>query len=127
MAVEKAPNDGYIRLMTKASPAHLALPPAAAKALAALGRDIAVARRRRRLPQRLMAEKMMVNVETLQRLERGDPKVGIGIVASALFVLGLIRRLEDLVPPASDVQGEAEALRRLPRRVRAPAAPDLDF
>ena len=69
----------------------------------------------------------MVNVETVQRLEKGDPGVSIGIVASALFVLGLVRRLGDLAAPASDRVGEDEAIRALPRRVCAPIDPDLDF
>lgn len=110
------------------SAATSSLPSAAVQALKSLGRDIAVARRRRKLPQRLLAEKMMVNVETVQRLERGDPTVGLGIVASALFVFGLVRRLGDLAAPATDAVGEGEAIRALPRRVRRPANdPDLDF
>lgn len=114
--------------MPRPSSAHTTLPAVALKAIAALGRDIAVARKRRRLPQRLMAEKMVVNVETLQRLERGDPKIGLGIVASALFVLGLTQRLENLVVPSADPHGEGEGLRRLPKRVRRPVpSADLDF
>jgi len=110
------------------SAANSALPPVALQALQALGRDLAVARKRRRLPQALLAERMLVNVETVQRLERGDPTVSIGIVASALFVFGLGRRLADLAAPASDRVGEGEAIHALPRRVRHPGdEPDLDF
>jgi len=43
-----------------------------------------------------MAERMMVNLKTVQRMEKGDPAVGIGIAATALWVLGLHRRLGDL-------------------------------
>ena len=49
-----------------------------------------------------MAERMMVNLKTVQRMEKGDPAVGIGIVATALWVLGLHRRLGDLVAPETD-------------------------
>ena len=49
-----------------------------------------------------MAERMMVNPKTVQRLEEGDPAVGLGIVATALWVLGFHRRHGDLVAPESD-------------------------
>lgn len=114
--------------MAKSSRATRALPTKAARAVALLGRDIAIARKRRRIPQKLMAERMMVNVETVQRLERGDPKVGIGIVAAALWVLGMSERLEALVAPETDSVGQNEEICRLPAAVHAPAPrPDLDF
>ncbi|UAJ12486.1 helix-turn-helix domain-containing protein [Glacieibacterium megasporae] len=109
------------------SSATSALPAAAVQGLQALGRDLAIARKRRRLTQALLAERMLVNVETVQRLERGDPTVSLGIVASALFVFGLGRRLASLAAPSTDGVGEAEAIRALPRRVRRPAAADIDL
>jgi hypothetical protein len=42
---------------------------------------------------------MMVNLKTVRRLEKGDPAVGIGIVAGALRILGLDRRLADICNP----------------------------
>jgi DNA-binding transcriptional regulator YiaG len=48
-----------------------------------LGRDIATARRRSRILQRLLAERMMVSLDTVQRLERGDPGIGLGVVVTA--------------------------------------------
>jgi transcriptional regulator with XRE-family HTH domain len=114
--------------MAKDSKSAEALPGAVRRSLKALGQDISVARRRRRLSQRLMAEKMLVNVETLQRLEKGDPKVGLGIVASALLVLGMTRRLEQLAAPADDTVGQGETIRALGKRARPPRPdPDLDF
>jgi transcriptional regulator with XRE-family HTH domain len=83
-----------------------------------LGRDIAVARKRRRMSLTEMAERMMVNIKTVQRLEKGDPSVGIGIVATALWVLGLHRRLGDLVTPESDQIGLQEDMKHLPRDFR---------
>jgi transcriptional regulator with XRE-family HTH domain len=114
--------------MPKASRATKALPAAVEKALKLLGRDIATARARRRIPQRLFAERMMVSFDTVQRLEHGDPGVGIGVVATALWALGLIDRLAVLASPDVDVVGKTEEIKRLPRRVRAPAADDsMDF
>ncbi len=61
--------------MPRASRAASGLPPQSQRAIARLGRDLAVARRRRKLPQRLMAERMLVSVQTLQRLESGDARL----------------------------------------------------
>lgn len=75
-----------------------------------------------------MAERMLVSVQTLQRLEGGDPTVGIAVLAAALFVLGMTQRLETLVAPESDAVGTAEELARLPRSAHQPRDDDaLDF
>jgi transcriptional regulator with XRE-family HTH domain len=115
--------------MAKTSRASTALPGPVAKALATLGTDIATARTRRRIPQRLFAERMMVTLQTVQRLEHGDPGVSMSVLATALWVLGLSDRLSDIAAPARDLVGTAEDIRRQPRRVRAraPSKPDLDF
>jgi hypothetical protein len=115
--------------MAKASLATRALPAPAAKAVEVLARDIAIARKRRRIPQRLLAKRMMVSLDTLQRLERGDPGVSLGIVATALWALGLIDRLATLGSPDHDTVGKGEELKRLPQRARTPRVPksDLDF
>lgn len=65
--------------------------------------------------------------QTLQRLEAGDPAVSLGVLASALFVLGFTARLEALLAPDSDAMGISEDLTRLPKRTHAPSHDDLDF
>lgn len=104
--------------MSKATLSSKALPTIAADQLQKLGRDISVARRRRRMSLSEMAERMMVNIKTVQRLEKGDPSVGLGIVATALWVLGMHRRLGDLVAPETDQIGLQEDIRNLPRDFR---------
>lgn len=106
--------------MPKASRSYRALPAITVDQLQKLGRDIAVARKRRHLSMRDMAARMMVNLKTVQRLEKGDPTVGIGIVAGALWILGLDRRLGDLVAPESDTTGLQEDIKNLPRDFRKP-------
>lgn len=113
--------------MARTSASKTALPSPGRRALQALGRDIAVARKRRRIPQQLLADRMLVSRQTVQRLEAGDPAVSLGILASALFVLGFTQRLETLLAPESDAMGISEDLARLPRRTRAPSDDDLDF
>jgi transcriptional regulator with XRE-family HTH domain len=114
--------------MPRASRAKEALPAVARKAVTLLGRDIATARTRRRIPQRLFAERMMVSLDTVQRLERGDPGVSLGVLVTALWALGLADRVATLASPSSDTLGTAEEIGRLPRRVRSPK-PDssMDF
>lgn len=104
--------------MTRASQSYPALPVIAVDQLQKLGRDLAVARKRRHLSLREMAERMMVNLKTVQRMEMGDPAVGIGIVASALWILGMHRRLGDLVAPETDATGLQEDIGNLPRDFR---------
>lgn len=113
--------------MARSSASTTALPPPARRALKALGRDIAIARKRRRIPQQLLADRMLVTRQTLQRLEAGDPSVSLGALASALFVLGFTARLEALLAPESDAMGISEDIARLPQRTHAPPADDLDF
>jgi transcriptional regulator with XRE-family HTH domain len=113
--------------MAKASPSYRALPSIATDQLQKLGRDIAIARKRRHLSMRDMAERMMVNLKTVQRLEKGDPSVGIGIVAGALWILGMHRRLGDLVTPETDTTGLQEDIKNLPRDFRKTRKPSTDY
>ena len=112
--------------MPKPSEADRALPASVSGALADLGRDLGLARRRRRMPQREMAERIFVSVETLHRMEKGDPSVGIGVWASALWVFGMSDRIGSLMAPASDGVAQALDLARTPARARGPSR-DMDF
>jgi transcriptional regulator with XRE-family HTH domain len=113
--------------MSKISRSHGALPAIAVDQLQKLGRDLAVARKRRRLSMRDMAERMMVNLKTVQRLEKGDPTVGIGMLLTALWILGLHRRLGDLVAPESDTTALQEDIKNLPRDFRTKKKPADNF
>lgn len=88
--------------MPKSSQALVTMPPAAAQALRALGEDLAIARGRRRESQRTWAKRLGVSVPTLIRMERGDPGVGAGIYATALWLIGRSAALAALAAPGSD-------------------------
>lgn len=96
-----------------------ALPLPVRRALAKLGADISAARRRRRLPMELVAERAMIGRNTLARVERGDAGVSMGIYASVLFALGLGQGLGELAAAAADPVGLGLEEERLPRRVHA--------
>jgi transcriptional regulator with XRE-family HTH domain len=63
------------------------LPLPAAHALRQLGRDLALARRKRGIATADMAARLFVSRDTLWRLERGDPTVAAGTLATAAFIL----------------------------------------
>lgn len=76
------------------------------------------ARRRRRIPVALMAERVGVTRTTLAKAEKGDPSVSMGVYASMLFVLGLIEKLGEVADPRHDELGVALEVERLPKRIR---------
>ena len=93
--------------MPKTARALLQLPPATAAAIEKLGADLAVARLRRKESLKTWAKRMGVSVPTVQRLEAGDPSVGIGIVATALWLIQRDGELGNLAAPEHD-QGAIE-------------------
>ena len=90
--------------MSKMSPSIRSLPPEAAQALRSLGERLALARLRRKESQRQWASRLAVSVPTLIRLERGDPTVGMGVYATALWLLGMCDGLAELADPRKDVR-----------------------
>jgi transcriptional regulator with XRE-family HTH domain len=94
------------------------LPIPVERALRELGADIRDARRRRRIPTTLLAERAGVSRTTLGKVENGDPGTSAGAYATVLFVLGLIDRLAGLADPGQDRIGLALHEERLPQRIR---------
>lgn len=111
--------------MPKAPPALATLPAAAAQALRSLGENLAIARVRRRASLREWARRLGCSIPTLIRLERGDPGVGVGLYATALWLIGRASGLPELAAPAEDrgaLEGDVrEALRRRAARSAASA------
>ncbi len=58
--------------------------------------------------------------DMLWRLERGDPTVSLGALATAAFVLGLHDRIANLAAPASDASVVSLDEQQLPKRIRRP-------
>jgi transcriptional regulator with XRE-family HTH domain len=101
------------------SQAQSALPLSVRKTLKKLGEDISLARKRRRLTKDAVAERAFIVRNTLTRVEKGDPRVSIGIYATVLFVLGFVDHLADVADPLSDAVGLSLDADRLPERTRA--------
>jgi transcriptional regulator with XRE-family HTH domain len=94
------------------------LPEPATRAIAKLGRDLSLARRRRRLSQASLADRSGIAVNTVRRLEKGEPSGSIEHLARILDVLGEIERLETLLDTGTDEFGLRLMDESLPRRVR---------
>lgn len=93
-------------------------PPAAVRrALRKLGADIHDARRRRRLPMAVVAERAFTSRSTLQRVEAGDTSVSIGIYAGVLQALGLLDGLAQIADIGQDSIGQALARAALPKHI----------
>ncbi|MFN6044122.1 MAG: helix-turn-helix domain-containing protein, partial [Verrucomicrobiota bacterium] len=89
-----------------------------------LGGDLRDARRRRRLPMAVVADRAFTSRSTLQRVEAGDPAVSIGIYAAVMHALGLLEGLGRLADPSTDSVGQAMADQLLPQRVRIKSSKD---
>jgi transcriptional regulator with XRE-family HTH domain len=88
------------------------------RALRKLGHDIRDARRRRRIPVAILAERASISRMTLNRIEKGDPRASIGGYAKVLFALGMAERLADLADPRHDSVGLELEEEHLPERIR---------
>ena len=91
-------------------------PPAAVRrALRKLGADILDARRRRRLPMAVVAERAFTSRSTLQKVEAGDTSFSIGIYAGVLQALGLLGGLSQIADISNDSVGQALTSAQLPK------------
>ena len=100
------------------------LPPAAVlRALRKLGADIHDARRRRRLPMSVVADRAFTSRATVKRIEDGDPSVGIGIYAAVLQALGLLSELQNVADLSVDTVGQSLSSGDLPKRARIKRTP----
>lgn len=98
-------------------------PIAVARALRKLGHDIRDARRRRRIPVAILAERASISRMTLHQIEKGKAGVSAGAYATVLFGLGMIDRLADVADPRHDRVGLALEEERLPQRIRLKKRP----
>ncbi len=99
-------------------PKKSSIPLPTVHALRKLGRDLALARRKRGISTADMAERLFVSRDTLWRLERGDPSVAMGTLATAAFVLRIQDRLANLAAPETDALALSLDEQRLPKRIR---------
>ena len=90
--------------------------------LRSLGENIAIARKRRRMTIKRLAEAASVAPETIRRLEKGEPGISVGTLAMVFLVLGESGRLRNLLTPSTDDIGMIISVHDLPKRVREKGA-----
>lgn len=88
------------------------------RALKKLGQDLRDARKRRRIPMELAAERASISRATLSKIEKGDEGVSFGAYARILFILGMIGRFAELADPKHDALGLELEAENLPQRIR---------
>lgn len=96
----------------------LPLPLPVSRAVTKLGQDINRARRRRRMTQQSLAERIGASVTTVKRMESGDPRIPLHFVARTLYVFGEIDRLSQLLDSGQDEIGLNLMDDQLPQRIR---------
>ncbi len=94
------------------------IPIPAKHALHKLGQDICDARKRRRIPVAVMAERASISRTTLSKIEKGDIGVAMGNYATVLFVLGMVEPLGNLADLRNDTVGIQLEEENLPKRIR---------
>ena len=94
------------------------LPISVRSGLKNLGESLKKARLRRRLKMLTVADRAGISRETLAKIQRGDPGVGIGNYAAVIFALGLGTEWMSLADITEDTVGQALDEERLPSRVR---------
>src|SRR5947207_6948443 len=113
-SVNVYPNGRNMREARKSPP----LPIPVVRALRKLGHDIRDARRRRRIPVAILAQRASISRMTLNRIEKGDPRASVGAYATVLFALGMVERLADVADPRHDSVGLELEEEHLPERIR---------
>jgi transcriptional regulator with XRE-family HTH domain len=98
----------------------------AVNALRKLGQDIRDARRRRRIPMTLLAERAGILAATLSKIEKGVSTVSMGAYAAVLFSLGLTDRLRDIADANYDTVGRMLEEEHLPKRIRLKKSKSLN-
>jgi DNA-binding XRE family transcriptional regulator len=99
------------------------LPLPVQRALKKFGSDIRIARIKRGFTAETMAERIGIHRTTYHKIEKGDPMVGLGVVAACLFVLGFGTPLAELIDQSRDDTGLLLNLETLPKRVRQKKKP----
>ena len=103
-------------------------PAAVEEAARTLGSRIRLARMRRRVSLRALAERAGVNHKTAAAVEAGSLLTGIGAYLALVWALGLERETAKLLDPDHDEEGKQLELARTPKRARAKKGPiDADF
>lgn len=89
--------------------------PATKREIRFLGARIREARLRRKLPQKLIAERASISVDTLGRIETGDSGVSVGAYAMVLQALGILEGWGNIPDSLGNELAEEQLRKRAPK------------
>jgi transcriptional regulator with XRE-family HTH domain len=90
------------------------------EALALLGKQVRLARKQRRMSEIDLAVRIGMARSTLQLIEKGDPKVEIGLAFEAATIAGVQLFAPEATTLAPQLERLDDKLALLPRSVRRP-------
>ncbi len=90
-------------------------PAAVEQILTQLGRNIRIARLRRKLRLEDLAERIGVSRYSMADVEKGKPTVAIATYVGALWALGLTEKMSTIADPDRDTEGKALENKRAPK------------
>lgn len=103
-------------------------PPAAVEdILKRLGRNLRIARLRRKLSRGELAERVGISRYVLADIEKGKPTTAIAAYLGALWVLGSLRDMREVADPDRDEEGKILERARSPKTAPKRKTIDDDF
>jgi len=90
------------------------------QALVLLGKQVRLARKRRGMSEAALAERVGIARSTLQLIEKGDPKVEIGLVFEAAVLAGVDLFAPEASSLAPQIERIDDKLALLPQSIRKP-------
>lgn len=98
------------------------------EALSLLGQQIRLARKQRKMTEADLAARIGIARSTLQSIEKGHPKVEIGLAFEAAVLLGVPLFVDEPSRLAPEIARLDDKLALLPRSIRRPRSePHDDF
>jgi len=90
-----------------------------AELLQRVGENIKIARVRRRITIKELANRVHVDERTISRMESGDPSINFKNLVTVLIVLNIADSITNLAHPDDDEVGKAMEMQRYPKCVRS--------
>ncbi|MDE0694274.1 MAG: helix-turn-helix transcriptional regulator [Boseongicola sp.] len=94
--------------------------PLTEEALLLLGKQIRLARKRRRMSERDLASRIGVARSTLQLIEKGNPSVAIGLALEAATIAGVDLFVPETTTLVPEIERTEDKLALMPRSIRKP-------
>lgn len=102
--------------MPRVAQSIASLPGSVQASLKVLGEHLRLARKRRKESLRSWALRVNVSVPTLVAMEKGDPRVSMGVYATAMWLIGRDDVLREVAAPEVDAQALAQEILVLQRK-----------